>query len=74
MTVRRLATAEGVLDVTGTGYEPKGEFLKRGAPSALSRPFVRLLQAGALASDAKVALKHQRWVVEGDPTEAALVS
>jgi P-type Ca2+ transporter type 2C len=73
MTVRKLATAESVLEVTGAGYEPKGQFLRVGSEVALSEPFLKLLRAGVLSSDATVAFKDQRWTVEGDPTEAALV-
>jgi Ca2+-transporting ATPase len=73
MTVRRLATQSGLLEVTGVGYEPRGEFLQDGAPVALPGSVLKLLRAGVLASDAKLSARQERWSVEGDPTEAALV-
>ncbi|MDD5623587.1 MAG: cation-translocating P-type ATPase [Candidatus Peribacteraceae bacterium] len=74
MTVRKIQTAEGTFDVTGSGYEPHGEFLKEGQrmdPPAILRD---LLTAAILASDTR--LTHGAdgtWVIKGDPTEGALV-
>jgi P-type Ca2+ transporter type 2C len=74
MTVRRVATADGVLGVSGVGYGAAGGFVvddKTVDPPASVR---ELLLAGALASDARVLLDEQgRWRVEGDPTEGALL-
>jgi Ca2+-transporting ATPase len=74
MTVRRVATADGVLEVSGVGYGAAGGFVvddKTVLPPASVRD---LLLAGALASDARVLLdEHGRWRVEGDPTEGALL-
>ena len=74
MTVRRLATSEGVIDVSGVGYAPSGEFTRDGAAVPLPDTARDLLAAAALSSDARVRLDAQgRWQIEGDPTEAALV-
>ncbi len=73
MTVRRLSTAEEIIQVTGVGYKPEGEFLKDGAPTPLSSPIWKLLRAGVLASDARIGRNQDCWSAEGDPTEAALV-
>jgi cation-transporting ATPase F len=76
MTVRRLWTADGVFDVTGAGYAPDGSVV-----DGTGRPAVRpadgallwSLLAGIACSDAKVVDHQGRWVVVGDPTEAAMV-
>jgi Ca2+-transporting ATPase len=74
MTVRRLATADGVIDVTGGGYEPVGEFTVGGVRIEPPDAIRELLAAGTLASDARVLLGDDgRWRVEGDPTEAAIL-
>ncbi|HEX5820104.1 MAG TPA: cation-translocating P-type ATPase, partial [Gemmatimonadales bacterium] len=74
MTVRRLVTADGVLDVDGVGYDPVGKFLRDGVATDPSPAAQELLRAGVLASDARVLLdEHGRWRVEGDPTEGALI-
>jgi len=76
MTVRRLWTADRELEVTGAGYEPRGEFLEGGKPVKAEGDVLELLRAGALASDAHVVHdeSEKRWVVHGDPTEGALIA
>ena len=74
MTVRRIAAGDGVLEVTGVGYEPAGEFLRDGAAATPPASVRELLRAAVLASDARVRSDAAgRRIVEGDPTEAALV-
>jgi Ca2+-transporting ATPase len=78
MTVRRIAVAGRVIEVTGAGYAPEGGFLDLtdGSPvdPAAFEPLAALLRAGVLASDARlVRTVEGRWSVRGDPTEGALV-
>ena len=75
MTARRLYVAGQLLEVSGAGYEPHGQFSRDGVIVEPSPPFARLLRAGALASDAHIVRNDAagRWHVKGDPTEGALV-
>jgi len=74
MTVRRIATADELIEVSGVGYDPVGEFVTNGSASSPSPVVQELLCAAALASDARVLLDQDgRWRVEGDPTEGALI-
>ena len=74
MTVRRIATADGVLEVGGVGYDPVGSFSTGGVVTAPSATVLDLLRGMVLASDARVLLDQDgRWRVEGDPTEGALI-
>jgi P-type Ca2+ transporter type 2C len=75
MTVRRLYVAGHTIEVSGTGYEPTGNFSINGSGGARSEALSTLLRAGALASDARVEQKNGSgtWEVKGDPTEGALV-
>jgi Ca2+-transporting ATPase len=74
MTVRRIWVAGEMLDVSGNGYAPVGEFLRNGEPVAASEPLRTLLRAAALASDAQlVRAASGSTEIRGDPTEAALV-
>jgi Ca2+-transporting ATPase len=73
MTVRQLFVAERWLTVSGTGYEPAGEFLDGERPVVPDSVLLELLRAAALASDARARLDGDGWRIEGDPTEAALV-
>jgi Ca2+-transporting ATPase len=75
MTVRRLYVAGHTIEVSGTGYEPRGTFSNNGSDGAGSTALSMLLRAAALASDARVEQRNGAgtWEVKGDPTEGALV-
>ena len=77
MTVRAIFTAGTLVEVGGSGYIPEGGFTVEGAKLA-EAPHVRdavekVLCAAALANDAALVNKDERWSVQGDPTEGALV-
>jgi P-type Ca2+ transporter type 2C len=75
MTVRKIFVAGQILNVSGAGYEPHGQFSLDGAIVEPSNQLKMLLRAAALASDAHIAYSEgeNRWHVKGDPTEGALV-
>ena len=75
MTVRQISVAGQLLEVSGAGYEPSGQFSSGGTRVEPSGPLKRLLQAATLASDAHLVRNESegRWQVQGDPTEGALV-
>ncbi len=83
MTARKLYVAGQILDVSGAGYKPHGEFSFEGRRVELAEqhdhplrePLLELLQAAALASDAQIVKgEHEEgWEVKGDPTEGALI-
>ncbi len=68
MTVKKMFVSGKVIDVSGSGYEPKGEFTSNGK-KVDSREIELLLITGALNNDA--ALKEGKVI--GDPTEGALI-
>ncbi|MBM3855639.1 MAG: HAD-IC family P-type ATPase, partial [Verrucomicrobia bacterium] len=75
MTIRQVFVAGDTVEVGGAGYEPVGRFSRGGAAVEPTGPLQRLLQAAALASDARIARDESagRWIVKGDPTEGALI-
>ena len=75
MTARKIFVAGQMLDISGAGYEPLGEFSHDGIVVEPSEPVKLMLQAAALASDAHIARSETdgRWHVKGDPTEGALI-
>jgi P-type Ca2+ transporter type 2C len=75
MTVRKLYVAGHTIEVSGTGYEPRGTFSTNGSGAAAPASLSMMLRAGALASDARVEQKNGAgtWEVKGDPTEGALI-
>lgn len=76
MTIQRVVTRSGEVEVTGTGYEPEGDLLAGGQPlgaGALHDETRIVLSGGSLANDATLREEEGRWVVLGDPTEAAFL-
>ncbi|TFD19626.1 cation-translocating P-type ATPase [Cryobacterium sp. TMT4-10] len=76
MTIQRVLTASGRVEVTGVGYRPEGEVRHGGAP--LTDPALRyetqlVLGAGSLAGNAQLAERDGEWEIQGDPTEAAFL-
>jgi Ca2+-transporting ATPase len=73
MTVRRVFVAGRTVEVTGSGYEPQGEFRQESRLEALPPALAELLRGAALACDARLELEDGHWQVRGDPTEGALL-
>jgi len=68
MTVRKIYANEKTMDVTGSGYSPRGQFLFRGRPVPL-QDIEMLLTIGAVNNDAEMNGNG----IAGDPTEGALL-
>jgi len=75
MTVRALQLGERLIEVSGTGYVPSGEFRTDGpAVDAAADAYLTLaLRVGALCNDATLDLRDGGASVLGDPTEGALL-
>jgi Ca2+-transporting ATPase len=71
MTVRKIYVNNKMIDVTGAGYEPKGEFLLDGSTidPKKDESLTLLLKAGTLCSNAS----YDGQKVLGDTTEGALI-
>ena len=76
MTVRRIEAAGRTFEVSGAGYEPRGEFSEAGRSAPPPPAVLALLRAAALASDARLR-RHGETAAggpgRGDSTELALV-
>lgn len=75
MTVRRIYVNGKLIDVTGVGYEPKGEFYFNGAVVDPGQEIAlqTLLMASNLCNDTSLTSVNGTWGIKGDPTEGALV-
>ncbi len=76
MTVRVVVTASGRVEFSGTGYAPEGEARRDGADGidgAMRSEMVRALAAADRANNAVLQERDDRWTVQGDPTEGALI-
>jgi Ca2+-transporting ATPase len=76
MTVRQIWVGGRHLQVTGNGYEPKGEFLhdRLQVDPRQDADLMRLLRISALCNDAILNGNAAGWSILGDPTEGALLA
>lgn len=75
MTVRLIYDGEHVHDVTGSGYEPRGEILhdKMASKPEEKRGHLQVLRIGLLCNESTVYEENGQYKVDGDPTEGALI-
>ncbi len=72
MNVREVALPGGTVEVTGEGYEPRGELRWLGEGARPDTGLEELVRAGVLCNDASL-VKEGRWTVRGDGTEGTLL-
>lgn len=75
MTVSHIVSKGRIIDISGAGYTPKGEFTFNGnrLNPIEDGDLELLLRIGALCNDAHIYHDANGWGVFGDPTEGALV-
>ncbi|MFA5362959.1 MAG: cation-transporting P-type ATPase [Candidatus Omnitrophota bacterium] len=74
MTVQQIFSGGKTYQVSGTGYSREGAItIKDGESGSVHKSLKECLAAGLLCNDSRVAEKGGRFVVEGDPTEGALI-
>ena len=74
MTVRKIYVDDRLIEVTGQGYEPKGNFIIDGRKLDMKREsdLSLFLRIGSLCNNSHLD-NVGGWRVSGDPTEGALV-
>ncbi len=74
MSVRKIFLNNTEIEVTGVGYEPRGEFIFQNSNlSSGGQDLDLLLKIGALCNDSQLTNEDGKWRILGDPTEAALM-
>jgi magnesium-transporting ATPase (P-type) len=78
MTVNKLWVFDYVVDISGVGYKPEGDFTVNGQPiqDKQESSLEKLLEIAALCNGAKLdppSDKNKNWNVIGDPTDGALL-
>jgi P-type Ca2+ transporter type 2C len=78
MTVNKLWAFDNVVDVSGSGYQPEGDFTINGQALTEGQTvsLEKLLEIAALCNGAKLdppSDKNRSWNVIGDPTDGALL-
>lgn len=76
MTVQTVTTARKRFEVSGVGYNPHGAFYIDGKEVELDRhPILsQLTRASLLCNDATLNNHQNEWIMQGDPTEGALLT
>ena len=76
MTICRITTASGRVELTGVGYRPEGRVLHNGGAvrdPALLQEARMVLAGGSFANNAQLRERDGEWEIQGDPTEAAFL-
>ena len=75
MTVRTIATAADLFELSGTGYDPHGAIsLSHREVRPEERPLLHeLARAAVLCNDTSLEQKNSEWLIHGDPMEGALL-
>jgi len=78
MTVNKLWVKDRIVEVSGLGYNPVGDFTVNGEPlqKLKTGSLEKLLEIAALCNGAKIdppSDKNRSWSVIGDPTDGALI-
>src|SRR3569623_1462051 len=76
MTVQAVVTAGERMEVSGSGYDPHGDFTMGGriVDPLHYHAVQELIRAGILCNDATLQRQGGEWRVGGDPTEGALLA
>jgi len=76
MTVKQIVTAKHDIEVSGSGYAPNGDLELNGQPFDLDddESMIDLLTVGKTCNDAQLNEEDGNWVINGDPTEACLLT
>ncbi|KGE02791.1 cation-translocating P-type ATPase [Pseudohaliea rubra] len=76
MAVVTVATAEDIIEVSGSGYSPHGAFQREGVDldPASTPTLLAMATAGALCNEARLWCEGENWRLSGDPMEGALLA
>ncbi|MES9824585.1 MAG: cation-transporting P-type ATPase [Candidatus Thiodiazotropha endolucinida] len=76
MTVKEVCAGGGCYEFAGTGYAPQGNISLCDSVIDVKAHgvLIECLRAGLLCNDSRLIHNEKKWGIEGDPTEAALVS
>lgn len=75
MTITRIIDAAGDYSISGVGYEPTGKISCNNENISIEDDpaLLLLMRTGLLCNDASLIHKNGEWIIDGDPTEGALL-
>jgi Ca2+-transporting ATPase len=76
MSVEILYVEGRLMDLTGNGYAPEGQFFEKGRAVVpqTDESLLLLLRAAALCTNAQLVRQNDQWTALGDPTEGAILA
>ncbi len=74
MTVEKLFIDQSVIEVTGKGYDPTGDFRQKGKVIQSIKAWHTFFEALMLCNNANLRRAEGRFQPVGDPTEVALIT
>ena len=75
MMVTQIFTDNKLYEVNGSGYEPEGSFVSLGKERSVEneKSLLQILTFGMLCNQADVKQLDGKYILDGDPTEGALI-
>jgi Ca2+-transporting ATPase len=75
MTVEKIWLFSGDIELTGSGYDPKGHFEKdkKKINYKERQDLLELLKTGLICTHASLKKEKNEWRITGEPTEASLI-
>ncbi len=75
MTLKKIYVSGRLINITGSGYEPKGDFYldENVLDHKNDIDLQKMLKSANLCSDTKLVNVEGQWKIKGDPTEGAFV-
>lgn len=75
MVIESIYIYNSQINVTGSGYVPDGLFLKENEQVDVKnhKTLSKILEIGVLCNNSDIKQQDGEWVIDGEPTEAALI-
>lgn len=74
MTVKEIVLLDKIYQVSGNGYEPKGDILLEGMSVTVDEQLNLFLVSGYEANDTTLVLEDGAWTINGEPTDGAFLT
>jgi Ca2+-transporting ATPase len=75
MVIEKIVTLDAQVDVTGSGFDPKGLFLIEGKEIDPTKhhSIAKVIEIGILCNNSDIKQTDGEWGIDGEPTEGALI-
>jgi Ca2+-transporting ATPase len=74
MTVKEIYVDNNTYEITGSGYNPKGDIILKYGELNKTESLDKILTAGVLCNNSSILKCDGKWEIHGDPTEGALLT